>query len=45
MAKQIWRPFCENFKDSVQDYNMATLLRLNASLDYNEENTTIGKSI
>lgn len=40
---QIWRPFCEMYKDKVEDYNMATLLRIDASLDYSEENTTLGE--
>ena len=31
------------YKDKVEDYNMATLLRIDASLDYSEENTTLGE--
>lgn len=37
----MWRPFCENYKEKVEDYNMGTLLRVDATGDYNEENTTL----
>jgi uncharacterized membrane protein len=37
-----WRPWCEAFRDQVEDYNMATLIRVNSSDEYGEENTCIG---
>ncbi|XP_057307320.1 protein PBDC1-like isoform X2 [Hydractinia symbiolongicarpus] len=37
-AKARWRPFCEMFKDKVDDYNFGTLLRKNVKEDYTEEN-------
>ncbi|ESO11639.1 hypothetical protein HELRODRAFT_71674, partial [Helobdella robusta] len=40
-AKQQWREFCEEFNSQVADWNMATLLRLDSSLDVSEHNTII----
>lgn len=40
-AKAKWRSFCEKFKESVEDYNFATLLRLDCNQDYNEKNTLV----
>jgi hypothetical protein len=40
--KEKWRFFCEKFKDTVSDYNFGTLLRIDSSLDYSKENTTLG---
>nr|CAG4648982.1 EOG090X0HAI [Polyphemus pediculus] len=40
-AKECWRSFCENYKETVEDYNYATLLRLDSSLDYSEANSII----
>ncbi|CAF0706639.1 unnamed protein product [Brachionus calyciflorus] len=40
-SKEKWRPFCESYKEKVEDYNMGTLLRIDAYGDYNEENTTL----
>lgn len=40
-SKEIWRPFCEGYKDRVEDYNMATLIRICSSSEYGEENTCI----
>ncbi|XP_071448369.1 protein PBDC1 [Hetaerina americana] len=40
-AKKKWRPFCEEFKGVVEDYNFATLLRLNCGEDYSEENSIL----
>jgi len=40
-GKEMWRPFCESYKDRVDDYNMATLVRVDATKDYSEENTTL----
>ncbi|XP_030764515.1 protein PBDC1-like [Sitophilus oryzae] len=39
--KAKWRPFCERFKNIVEDYNYGTLLRSDASSDYSEENTML----
>eukprot|EP01098_Paradermamoeba_levis_P008989 TRINITY_DN3714_c0_g1_i2.p1 TRINITY_DN3714_c0_g1~~TRINITY_DN3714_c0_g1_i2.p1 ORF type:complete len:142 (-),score=36.38 TRINITY_DN3714_c0_g1_i2:323-691(-) len=30
-AKELWRPFLMNFKDLVEDFNFATLLRIDLS--------------
>ncbi|XP_075885921.1 protein PBDC1 [Nelusetta ayraudi] len=38
-AKEIWRPFCNQFENIVEDYNYGTLLRLDCTKDYTEENT------
>ena len=40
-AKEIWRTFCENYKETVEDYNYATLIRLDSALDYSEANSII----
>ena len=40
-AKELWRNFCENYKETVEDYNYATLLRLDCNLDYSEANSII----
>nr|CAG4649806.1 EOG090X0HAI [Scapholeberis mucronata]SVE93972.1 EOG090X0HAI [Scapholeberis mucronata] len=40
-AKECWRTFCETFKDTVEDYNYATLIRLDSSKDYSEANSII----
>nr|CAG4638828.1 EOG090X0HAI [Cyclestheria hislopi] len=40
-SKDRWRPFCETFKDTVEDYNYGTLLRLDSSKDYSEANSII----
>ncbi|XP_075766944.1 protein PBDC1 isoform X2 [Pelodiscus sinensis] len=38
-AKAKWRPFCMQFDGVVEDFNYGTLLRLDCSKDYTEENT------
>lgn len=38
-AKEKWRPFCMKFEKEVEDFNYGTLLRLDSSRDYTEENT------
>lgn len=38
-AKEKWRPFCLKFEGIVEDYNYGTLLRLDCSQGYTEENT------
>ncbi|XP_074603887.1 protein PBDC1 [Brevipalpus obovatus] len=44
-GKAKWRPFCEEFKDEVADYNFASLLRIDANNDYDNENTIIAPRI
>jgi len=39
---QRWREFCNLFEGQVEDWNMATLLRIDASGDVSEENSVIG---
>lgn len=39
--KAKWRPFCERFKNLVEDYSFGTLLRADAGSDYCEENTML----
>lgn len=38
-----WREYCEEYKEnrSVGDYNYGTILRLDATQDYSQENSTI----
>nr|CAI5862946.1 unnamed protein product [Callosobruchus analis] len=40
-AKEKWRPFCEQFKDLIEDYSYGTLLRIDASEDYSEKNSIL----
>lgn len=40
-AKEEWRKFCNQFENQVEDYNYATLLRLDSQEDYNEGNTIV----
>lgn len=40
-SKKEWREFCLKFEKVVEDYNFATLLRLDSEKDYAEENTTL----
>lgn len=44
-SKAKWRPFCEEFKDEVEDYNFASLLRIDSSKDYSDENTLVAPRI
>jgi len=39
---QRWRDFCNLFEGQVEDWNMATLLRIDALGDVSEQNTVIG---
>ena len=41
---QHWREFCNLFEGRVEDWNMATLLRIDARGDVSEQNTVIGMS-
>lgn len=40
-GKEMWRPFCEQYKDSVEDYSFGTLLRLDCTDEFSEKNTTL----
>ncbi|GFG28177.1 hypothetical protein Cfor_07829, partial [Coptotermes formosanus] len=40
-AKQKWRPFCEKFNNVVEDYSFGTLLRLDHTGEYSEQNTIL----
>ncbi|XP_078095786.1 protein PBDC1 isoform X2 [Mustelus asterias] len=44
-AKLRWRPFCLQFQALVEDFNYGTLLRLDCSKDYVEENTIFATRI
>ena len=41
--KEKWRPFLMSFEKRLEQFNFATLLRLNAKLEYDPDNTIIGK--
>ena len=38
-GKEKWREWCEQYKETVQDYNFGSLLRLNPTEDYSEQNS------
>lgn len=38
-GKERWRKFCNKYEKTVADYNFGTLLRLDASKEYDQENT------
>jgi len=40
-SKARWRPFCELFKGKIEDYNFGTLLRIDSSKGYSEDNTIL----
>ncbi|XP_069773544.1 protein PBDC1 isoform X2 [Narcine bancroftii] len=44
-AKLAWRPFCLQFETLVEDFNYGTLLRLDCTKDYTEENTIFATRI
>ncbi|XP_053125320.1 protein PBDC1 [Hemicordylus capensis] len=44
-AKEKWRPFCLQFEGIVEDFNYGTLLRLDCSQGYTEENTVFATRI
>lgn len=39
--KAKWRPFCERFRDVLEDYSFGTLLRANAEEDNRPDNTIL----
>lgn len=40
-SKAKWRPFCERFKECVEDYSYGTLLRADAGRGYEEDNSML----
>ncbi|XP_043837368.1 protein PBDC1 isoform X2 [Dromiciops gliroides] len=44
-AKEKWRPFCMKFDGIVEDFNYGTLLRLDCTQGYSEENTIFATRI
>ncbi|NWR48079.1 PBDC1 protein, partial [Regulus satrapa] len=42
-AKAKWRLFCLRFEGVVEDFNLGTLLRLDARQEYTEENSILGR--
>ncbi|KAK7078923.1 polysaccharide biosynthesis domain containing protein 1 [Halocaridina rubra] len=40
-AKQKWRPFCMQFEKEIEDYSFATLVRIDGSNEYSEENSIL----
>lgn len=41
VGKEKWRPFCEKFKEMIEDYSFGTLLRANCNDDYTPENSIL----
>lgn len=41
-AKELWRPFCDAYKDKLPDHNVGTLMRARPSGGFTEENTILG---
>lgn len=41
LSKAKWRPFCERFKNIVEDYSYGTLLRADSTKDYSEQNSML----
>lgn len=39
--KEKWRPFCQQFKDIVEDYSFGTLMRADCTGEYSEENSIL----
>ncbi|CAB3407688.1 unnamed protein product [Caenorhabditis bovis] len=39
--KEKWRSWCEQFKDTVDDYSMGTLMRIEANKAYSPDNTVV----
>ena len=44
-GKNMWRPFCEQFKDIVEDYSFGTLIRADCRGDYSPENSILTSRI
>ncbi|EFN79732.1 protein PBDC1 [Harpegnathos saltator] len=39
--KEKWRPFCQQFKNIVEDYSFGTLMRADCTGEYSEENSIL----
>nr|CAG4652290.1 EOG090X0HAI [Triops cancriformis] len=44
-AKEEWRPFCNSYKEVVEDFSFATLLRVRADEEYSPDNSIIAPKI
>ncbi|KJE89437.1 hypothetical protein CAOG_00904 [Capsaspora owczarzaki ATCC 30864] len=44
-SKEKWRPFCNAYDKRIDDHNFGTLLRLDATKDYTEDNTIFANRI
>lgn len=40
---QKWRPLINRFEKTIEDFNFGTLLRIDCTKDYSEENSILGK--
>lgn len=40
---QKWRPYINRFEKKIEDFNFGTLLRIDCTKDYTEENSILGK--
>lgn len=40
-AKAKWRPFCNKFEGEVEDFNYASMVRVDSSKDYSEDNSLV----
>lgn len=40
-AKEKWRPFINRFEKTIEDFNFGTLLRIDCTKDYSEENSIL----
>ncbi|XP_054258163.1 protein PBDC1 [Macrosteles quadrilineatus] len=40
-GKEKWRPFCEKFKTTVEDYSFGTLVRVKSDGEYSEDNSML----
>ena len=38
---QKWRPFCQKFEKEIEDFNFATLVRIDPEDEYSEKNTIL----
>lgn len=43
-GKEKWRPFMMTYENLVDDYNMGTMLRTSANVEYEEKTTIFGMS-
>lgn len=44
-GKAMWRPFCERFKDVVEDYSFGTLVRADCEGEYSQQNSILTSRI